>query len=298
MSDTKWYVRKADGPGVDTTWWIVVTTPAYKEGVEKQYITRTGGLVKGQRQRRSDVGFDSEAEAQAALDKYLGKQPMTATEICNHALGMLDRKVPYDKLVVGRKYRIERADGAPGCDPYGSPRSVTLTEIVCNGAWFMCDHPNCVSGNPLTSYKFYEVAQDPTPEAAQASPEQYGKGPGVAALHEWHRIKDAAAMFIPRKYSKLKQEPKQKQEITIMFKKALHRIVVVWCLYGLVRVGLFVQPYVTWLGGRMGLSNEKHGALCEELIPWLAIIVGGVVLLSVCMGIHAFSNWFFNTPKK
>lgn len=78
-----------------------------------------------------------------------------------------------------------------------------------------------------------------------------------------------------------------------MFKKALHRIVVIWCLYGLVRVLMFVHPHLLWCFAKVdpAFKNDSDG----PYIMWVATVFGLFFLFLLGLLIHAFSNWFFNT---
>jgi hypothetical protein len=87
-----------------------------------------------------------------------------------------------------------------------------------------------------------------------------------------------------------------------MIKKALHRITVCWCLYGLYRFYIWTAPYLVWIAdyifdkaGDMKFSSEACPSSLEALIVWIVIISIGAIAFLVCAAIHHISNWFFNT---
>lgn len=85
-----------------------------------------------------------------------------------------------------------------------------------------------------------------------------------------------------------------------MFKKALHRIVVVWCLYGLVKLCIFVNPLMFGVWA-MVLPKDDPPILGDgghTFTLWCGTIIVFATLALAGYGIHRFSDWFFNTSKK
>ena len=84
-----------------------------------------------------------------------------------------------------------------------------------------------------------------------------------------------------------------------MFKKALHRITVVWCLYGLGRIIMFLNPYVMWVFTKYLDPTYPEGDLELQIVGsvlmWMFVGAGLFSLFIISCGIHAFANWFFNT---
>lgn len=80
-----------------------------------------------------------------------------------------------------------------------------------------------------------------------------------------------------------------------MIKKILHRITVVWCLYGLVRFLMFVHPYLLWCFAKVdpAFKTDSDG----PVIMWFVTVFGLLILFVLGVAIHQFSNWFFNTTK-
>ena len=82
-----------------------------------------------------------------------------------------------------------------------------------------------------------------------------------------------------------------------MIKKALHRITVIWCLYGLARLLILVHPYLLWLCGKIN-PNLCDGSIETSIAVWLILFVVILVIFLAGAGIHHFSNWFFNSDTK
>lgn len=96
-----------------------------------------------------------------------------------------------------------------------------------------------------------------------------------------------------------------------MFKKALHRITVVWCLYGLGRLCIFVNPWVFRVAKIFKPVFEDNSeyefldnipwdssSIEQNLVLWFAIFLGAFILFFAYCGVHHFANWFFNTEKE
>jgi len=96
-----------------------------------------------------------------------------------------------------------------------------------------------------------------------------------------------------------------------MFKKLLHRITVVWCLYGLVRVCIIANPLAFRLikiFKPLWDDNSRWSHLEDEpwnmadpfhiVCVWFWVAVGIVVIMAISAGIHHFANWFFNTANE
>jgi len=85
-----------------------------------------------------------------------------------------------------------------------------------------------------------------------------------------------------------------------MFKKALHRVVVIWCLYGLAKVCIFVNPLLFKVWAMISPIGYPPilGDGADTFGVWAISILAVTVLVIVYCGVHRFSNWFFNTGKK
>ena len=84
-----------------------------------------------------------------------------------------------------------------------------------------------------------------------------------------------------------------------MFKKLLHRVVVVWCLYGLVRLCILVNPLLFMLCRISGLKWNSDTAMDitepgHVLGVWVAFALTAGLLFLLGAAVHAFSNWFFS----
>lgn len=93
-----------------------------------------------------------------------------------------------------------------------------------------------------------------------------------------------------------------------MVKKLLHRITVVWCLYGLVRGCILVNPLAfrfVKIFSPLYDDNSMYHSLPDipwsvadpvhVLIVWFWVCLCVCVALAIIAGIHHFANWFFNT---
>lgn len=84
-----------------------------------------------------------------------------------------------------------------------------------------------------------------------------------------------------------------------MIKKTLHRIVIVWCIYGLVRVCIWVNPLLFWVANIIDPDYEWDKADWGEIFAlWAITTVLILVVILIFVAIHAFSNWFFNEKKE
>ena len=95
-----------------------------------------------------------------------------------------------------------------------------------------------------------------------------------------------------------------------MIKKLLHRITVVWCLYGLIRLCIFANPWVFRIAKMYrplfykSRASDNFNESWDIADPyqiifvwfWVAVALG--LVLAACAVIHIFSDWFFNTQKK
>jgi len=88
-------------------------------------------------------------------------------------------------------------------------------------------------------------------------------------------------------------------------------MVVVWCIYGLVRICILANPLAfRFIKIFKPLWDDNAQWESIEDIPWdiadpfqivcvwfwVCIVIG--VILAISAGIHHFSNWFFNTEPK
>ena len=87
-----------------------------------------------------------------------------------------------------------------------------------------------------------------------------------------------------------------------MIKKALHRITVIWCLYGLACIITFIHPQLLWVFAKIGPefapSHPEYNIVTASAIMWFTIIIGGLMLFIAGAAIHHFSNWFFNSDTE
>lgn len=81
-----------------------------------------------------------------------------------------------------------------------------------------------------------------------------------------------------------------------MAKKMLHRIVVVWCLYGLVRFCIWLNPLVFRVARILDSSLDPKDGIAIFMV-WFSILVIAFVAVLIFTAIHAFSNWFFNEKE-
>lgn len=114
----------------------------------------------------------------------------------------------------------------------------------------------------------------------------------------------------PDETNETEDEPKKKRRKN-MIKKALHRITVVWCLYGLVRLCMFVNPLVFRVAKMIKPfwdDNSAYHSIDNELwnvadpyqivYVWFFVAVTIGVIALILSGINEFSNWFFNTKPE
>ena len=95
-----------------------------------------------------------------------------------------------------------------------------------------------------------------------------------------------------------------------MFKKLLHRITVVWCLYGLVRLCILFNPWVFRIAKLIKPFNYESsinpsfneawdsGDIGQIMEVWFFVAIIIVIVALASFGIHHFANWFFNTSNE
>lgn len=95
-----------------------------------------------------------------------------------------------------------------------------------------------------------------------------------------------------------------------MLKKMLHRVFVIWCLYGLVKLCIFVNPWLFRLAKVIKPVYEDNSewefiedvpwnsSSPEQIITlWLFVFVCLFALFLASAILHGFSRWFFNENK-
>lgn len=88
-----------------------------------------------------------------------------------------------------------------------------------------------------------------------------------------------------------------------MIKKALHRITVCWCLYGLYLVLSIINPFVfkiyNIVGDRLDFSFTCEPDNIEDfIVVYFWFFVAVIAVFASCAGIHFASDWFFNVKKQ
>jgi len=98
---------------------------------------------------------------------------------------------------------------------------------------------------------------------------------------------------------KIAKNKTKRKEGRRMIKKALHRITVVWCLYGLARFCILINPLLIRLFKLVGLGESFYGLdeWGDIAMMWFLTLCGVAVLVFIGIAIHHFANWFFNTKK-
>lgn len=96
-----------------------------------------------------------------------------------------------------------------------------------------------------------------------------------------------------------------------MIKRMLHKVIIVWCLYGLIRLIIFAHPWLFWLAARVKPNFARSGEYSYDLhdyipIPWdasstkqsfwvwLTAIGGVAVALFLCAILAEAKDWLFN----
>jgi len=95
-----------------------------------------------------------------------------------------------------------------------------------------------------------------------------------------------------------------------MLKKMLHRIVIIWIGYGLVRLCILVNPWLFRLVKVVKPVYEDNseystfedvlwnsGNIEQIIVLWLFVFICLFALFIVSAVLHGFSRWFFNENK-
>lgn len=222
----------------------------------------------------------------------------------------IEAEVSYENVQVGRRYRIKRK--AP------DGRWVTgIYKVESKGDGCFCILNSRID-YCLSNYKFYEIPNEE--KQVKTKCEICGvelKGTPCEKCPDWQNsecVSEDDDMLCPRRpcdCQKNKQTETVLRKERSMIKKTLQRIFVIWCLYGLVRLCIVVNPLVFALArivyGPAWDDNSRWNGIAD--IPWdsgsgeqiavvwvwVVIAVGALALAGY--GVHCFSNWFFGTKK-
>lgn len=83
---------------------------------------------------------------------------------------------------------------------------------------------------------------------------------------------------------------------SIMIVKLLRRLCIAWCLFGIAKICIWVNPWILKLSSIIGIGSYVD-TFSATLIMWLIIIIGAGTLLTLALFFHWFSIWFFNEKK-
>jgi hypothetical protein len=76
-----------------------------------------------------------------------------------------------------------------------------------------------------------------------------------------------------------------------LLKTILRRVIVVWCLYGISRWCILVNPLVVRLAGLIYDGEIKTSDVART---WFWLILAAVFLIVICLSLHVFTKWLFN----
>jgi len=79
-----------------------------------------------------------------------------------------------------------------------------------------------------------------------------------------------------------------------MFKKAMRRIVVLWCLYGLAKAAILVNPLVVKLGAVVTTALElRDDKPSFTFAGWMTVIIAVGATFLAGTAVHAITRWLF-----
>ena len=81
--------------------------------------------------------------------------------------------------------------------------------------------------------------------------------------------------------------------------KVLRRVIMLWVVYGAVKLGILVNPLIMRFG-MFVCTGDKHSELNNiqiNVLGWLFCIAGIVAFCAASYALHKFSAWIFNEGK-
>lgn len=111
------------------------------------------------------------------------------------------------------------------------------------------------------------------------------------ACHTSHPIADWELMY------DLKGNKKRKGRQMKWLAKVLRRVIVLWCVYGLVRICVWANPFVMKLAKLVFAEDFVYNPGASTAGIWFLLILalGGIVL--AIYALHCFAAWLFNEKK-
>lgn len=102
----------------------------------------------------------------------------------------------------------------------------------------------------------------------------------------------------PISHRKSKQEYRKENKMS-WFPKILRRVIVLWCLYGLVRLVLLAHPHVVRLALVIRAGCPDYGSSRGDAVitTWILLLSGTVLFAGATYVVHVFSRWLFNERK-
>ncbi len=96
-----------------------------------------------------------------------------------------------------------------------------------------------------------------------------------------------------------------------MVGKMFRRIVIVWCIYGLVRICVFLNPWLFRLCKIIKPHFEDNSkwstipsiewdcaSTLQILAVWIITLIVALIGFLIVLAIHSFSGWFFNEEEE
>jgi len=79
--------------------------------------------------------------------------------------------------------------------------------------------------------------------------------------------------------------------------KVLRRVIMLWVVYGAVKLGILVNPLMVRLGYYISLrlgNTAPEGTIVEVIVAWFFVVLSIAVFCAASYALHRFSAWIFN----
>jgi len=84
-----------------------------------------------------------------------------------------------------------------------------------------------------------------------------------------------------------------------MFRKLLRRIAILWCLYGLVKVCIFVNPWLFCVAKMIKPYEPWDSTSAFQIsLVWAVVLFALGIAGIICCVIHYLSEWFFGETEE
>lgn len=80
-----------------------------------------------------------------------------------------------------------------------------------------------------------------------------------------------------------------------MIAKLVRRLIIIWCLWGVIRLCIFMHPFLMGVAKRADPNYfvRSPASVEDGAIVWFILLLGAIVVVVIVAAIHCFSSWLF-----